>query len=77
MQRLDPSTLQHMEGIVYEVVQAHERLFVIRKVRRERKTGDNHLATYYVLEGIAYQAPNVFAVCSTKIVRFHLIDEYL
>mmetsp|Transcript_26072 Transcript_26072/g.42744 ORF Transcript_26072/g.42744 Transcript_26072/m.42744 type:complete len:323 (+) Transcript_26072:19-987(+) len=69
MQRLDPKMLTSMRGIEYVLFHKNEPLlFVIHKQQRDSPTQFHVLATYYVLGGTVYRAPNLQAVFSTRLV---------
>ncbi|XP_068729226.1 mediator of RNA polymerase II transcription subunit 6-like [Montipora capricornis] len=69
MQRLDPSTLQTMTGIEYEVLHVQEPiLYVIRKQHRISPTQVTPIADYYVLAGVVYQAPDLCSVINSRLL---------
>ncbi|CAH3161506.1 unnamed protein product [Porites evermanni] len=68
MQRLDPSTLQTMTGIEYEVLHVQDPiLYVIRKQHRISPTQVTPIADYYVLAGVVYQAPDLCSVINSRL----------
>lgn len=74
MQRLGLDQLKNMRGIEYEVLpntakQLPQQLFLIRKQRRSGRTQVEPLAIYYVLDGSVYQAPNIHAMLTSRLVR--------
>ncbi|KAL9952698.1 hypothetical protein ACROYT_G039990 [Oculina patagonica] len=69
MQRLDPSTLQTMTGIEYEVLHVQDPiLYVIRKQHRISPTQVTPLADYYMLAGVVYQAPDLCSVINSRML---------
>lgn len=77
MQRLGLDQLKNMRGIEYEVLpntakQLPQQLFLIRKQRRSGRTQVEPLAIYYVLDGSVYQAPNIHAMLTSRLVRLAL-----
>ena len=78
MQRLEMDRLKSMRGIEYETVptpppsnpeqQQPCSLFLIRKQRRISPNQVKPLAMYYVLDGTVYQAPNLYAMLSSRLV---------
>ncbi|XP_029187375.2 mediator of RNA polymerase II transcription subunit 6-like [Acropora muricata] len=69
MQRLDPSTLQTMTGIEYEVLHVQDPiLYVIRKQHRISPTQVTPMADYYMLAGIVYQAPDLCSVFNSRLL---------
>ncbi|XP_031561029.1 mediator of RNA polymerase II transcription subunit 6-like [Actinia tenebrosa] len=69
MQRLDPSALQSMAGIEYEVIHVQDPiLFVIRKQQRHSSTHVTPIADYYILAGIVYQAPDLGSVINSRML---------
>lgn len=78
MQRLEPDRLKTMRGIEYEVLPPlppHHptvSLFIIRKQRRSSANQVKPMAFYYVLDGTIYQAPNLYAILSSRLVRLAL-----
>lgn len=77
MQRLGLDQLKNMRGIEYELLpnlakQLPQQLFLIRKQRRGGRTQVEPLAIYYVLDGTVYQAPNIHAMLSSRLVGWHL-----
>lgn len=74
MQRLGLEQLKNLRGIEYEVLpnaakQLPQQLFLIRKQRRSGRTQVEPLAVYYVLDGAVYQAPNIHAMLTSRLVR--------
>ncbi|KAK3749499.1 hypothetical protein QZH41_013478 [Actinostola sp. cb2023] len=69
MQRLDPSALQSMSGIEYEVIHVQDPiLFVIRKQHRHSGTQVTPISDYYILAGIVYQAPDLCSVINSRML---------
>jgi len=69
MQRLDPSTLQTMTGIEYEVLHVQDPiLYVIRKQHRISPTQVTPIADYYMLAGVVYQAPDLCSVLNSRLL---------
>ncbi|GAB4839660.1 hypothetical protein Ancab_029186 [Ancistrocladus abbreviatus] len=67
---LDLSLLSKMTGIEYmlsEVMEPH--LFVIRKQKRDSPEKVTPMLTYYVLDGLIYQAPQLCNVFAARIGR--------
>ncbi|KAG2527160.1 hypothetical protein JM18_003995 [Phytophthora kernoviae] len=74
MQRLGLDQLKNLRGIEYELLsnaakQLPQQLFIIRKQRRNNRTMVEPLAIYYVLDGTVYQAPNIHAMLTSRLVR--------
>lgn len=74
MQRLGLDQLKNMRGVEYEVLpnaakQLPQQLFLIRKQRRSSRTQVEPLAVYYVLDGSVYQAPNIHAMLTSRLVH--------
>ncbi|RLN37200.1 hypothetical protein BBJ28_00013259 [Nothophytophthora sp. Chile5] len=74
MQRLGLDQLKNLRGIEYELLpngakQLPQQLFLIRKQRRSGRTQVEPLAIYYVLDGTVYQAPNIHAMLTSRLVR--------
>lgn len=73
MQRLALDQLKNMRGVEYELLpnaakQAPQQLFIVRKQRRSSRTQVEPLAIYYVLDGTIYQAPNIHAMLTSRLV---------
>jgi hypothetical protein len=74
MQRLGLEQLKNMRGVEYELLpngakQLPQQLFLVRKQRRSSRTQVEPLAIYYVLDGTVYQAPNIHAMLTSRLVR--------
>ena len=74
MQRLALDQLKNMRGVEYELMpnvakQLPQQLFLIRKQRRSGRTQVKPLAMYYVLDGTIYQAPNIHAMLTSRLVK--------
>lgn len=74
MQRLGLEQLKNMRGVEYELLpnlaqQLPQQLFLIRKQRRSSRNQVEPLAVYYVLDGTVYQAPNIHAMLTSRLVR--------
>jgi len=76
MQRLDPKTIQNRTGKEYfiehvippESEQGNPpNIFVIRKQNRVSTKNVEHLSSYYILNGTAFQSPNIRTVCSSTL----------
>jgi len=68
MQRLTIERLSSMQGIQYVLHRAAEPLFVIRKHLRHSPTSVTPMADYYIIAGVVYQAPNLSAVISSRVL---------
>lgn len=86
MQRLDPKTIQNRTGKEYfiehvippESEQGNPpNIFVIRKQNRVSTKNVEHLSSYYILNGTAFQSPNIRTVCSSTLVEFFLIINFI
>jgi hypothetical protein len=67
-------------GIEYILQEAQEpNLFVIRKQKREGPEKVTALAAYYVLDGSIYQAPQLYTVIGSRVVRslYHISNAFL
>lgn len=78
MQRLELDRLKSMRGIEYENVPVpppaqgqQYSLFLVRKQRRISPHQVKPLAMYYVLDGTVYQAPNLHAMLTSRLVRVY------
>jgi len=60
--------LVRLNGIQYVLHNAQPPLFVICKQRRHSPTNVSPLAYYYVLNGVVYQAPDLYTVCQSRMV---------
>jgi mediator of RNA polymerase II transcription subunit 6 len=74
MQRLGLDQLKNLRGVEYELLpnaakQLPQQLYIIRKQRRSGRTQVEPLAIYYVLDGTVYQAPNIHAMLTSRLVR--------
>lgn len=71
MQRLDPTLLQTMHGIEYNLSSNPvQGLFIITKSQRTLTPPKlEPLATYYVHDGNIYQAPSIHAILSSRMLQ--------
>lgn len=83
MQRLEMDRLKSMRGIEYEVLpnpnQGVTSLFLIRKQRRTGINMVKALGIYYVLDGTVYQAPNIHAMLTSRLVNtiaFSMVNSF-
>ena len=86
MQRLELDRLKTLRGIEYETLPSPPpqpnvaSLFLIRKNRRLSPNQVKPLAVYYILDGTIYQAPNLHAMLTSRLVnvlyKFCLIRSY-
>ncbi|CAK9866487.1 unnamed protein product [Sphagnum jensenii] len=77
---LDMAHLSKRTGIEYILQEAQEpNLFVIRKQKREGPEKVTALAAYYVLDGSIYQAPQLYTVIGSRVVRslYHISNAFL
>jgi len=69
MQRLDLAQLQFMTGIEYTLIHTQDPiLYVIRKQMRYAPQQVTSLATYYILSGVVYQAPDVGSLINSRLL---------
>ncbi|XP_065681715.1 potassium voltage-gated channel subfamily D member 3 isoform X2 [Hydra vulgaris] len=69
MQRLDPSQLQFMSGVEYQLIHSQDPiLYIIRKQMRYSQTQATPLAFYYILAGVVYQAPDIGSLINSKLL---------
>lgn len=68
-QRLHPDQIFNMTGTEYVLLFCQEPLFIIRKNHRNSPTQVVPLALYYVINGIAYQAPDLASVINSRLVN--------
>eukprot|EP00112_Aurelia_sp_Birch-Aquarium-sp1_P011831 Seg2488.3 transcript_id=Seg2488.3/GoldUCD/mRNA.D3Y31 product="Mediator of RNA polymerase II transcription subunit 6" protein_id=Seg2488.3/GoldUCD/D3Y31 len=69
MQRLDPSQLQLMTGIEYELIHGQDPiLYLIRKQYRHSAEQVTFLSSYYILAGVVYQAPDLGSVLNSRLL---------
>uniref|UniRef100_H2Y616 Mediator of RNA polymerase II transcription subunit 6 n=1 Tax=Ciona savignyi TaxID=51511 RepID=H2Y616_CIOSA len=69
MQRLNRKHVMNMVGLEYILL--HEQqpiLYVIRKQRRHSPKQVTTIADYYVIAGVAYQAPDLASMCNSRLV---------
>jgi len=70
MQRLEPSVLQTMVGIEYQVDLVQEPvLFSIHKIHRVSPTETRLLAVYYIAQGVVYQSPTMHHVLTSRLLH--------
>uniref|UniRef100_A0A915HL17 Mediator of RNA polymerase II transcription subunit 6 n=1 Tax=Romanomermis culicivorax TaxID=13658 RepID=A0A915HL17_ROMCU len=55
-------------GVEYTVIKADEPLFVIRKQKRHNPNQVTPLADYYIIGGMAYQAPDLCSVVNSRLL---------
>jgi len=69
MQRLEPTQLDYMTGVEYRLIHGQDPiLYVIRKQMRHSPNQTTHLALYYILAGIVYQAPDVGSMINSRLL---------
>jgi len=68
MQARDLSFLTKMKGVEYVLFADTEGMFVIRKQIRESPESVVPAATYYVIQGTIFQAPDIHAVINSRLV---------
>jgi len=71
MQKLNADTIKDMRGIEYALVPAigEPNVFVIRKQLRESRQKVLPIATYYIIDGVVYQAPNIYNNLSSRMMK--------
>ncbi|KAI6198394.1 Mediator of RNA polymerase II transcription subunit 6 [Aphelenchoides fujianensis] len=62
------ANLQRMTGIQYVLHKSRPPLFVIRKQKRNGPFQVQPLCYYYVLNGIVYQAPDLYSVVNSRLI---------
>jgi mediator of RNA polymerase II transcription subunit 6 len=82
MESIHPLDMNHLSkrtGMEYILQDAQEpHLFVIRKQKREGPEKVSAQAAYYVLDGSIYQAPHLYNVIGSRVVRslYHITNAF-
>ena len=61
---------RNMTGLEYALLHVQEPiLYVIRKQHRHSPTQVTPITDYYMIAGIVYQAPDLFSIFNSRLVR--------